>query len=180
MRGAALIGLGLGVGLLAGCAPPVVTPVRNPAGASAPGTASRASPTPAVSGPASPNAAARLEAAKAYLVAARAYNDAKRALAPDATRNFEETRTYYRSLAKIEHGFLVAIGKVAFPADIRKRVDLLLKLSAESEAWQLRGSAARTPAALGKLEPSILRADQAASLAADLLRKDLGLPPIFL
>lgn len=113
-------------------------------------------------------------------MAARAYNDAKRALSPNAKRTFEETRTYCRNLAKAEHAFRVSIGKVQFPADVRPRVDLLLKLSAESETWQLEGSAARTRTALDKIQPSILRADQAASLAADLLRRDLGLPPIFL
>ena len=177
MRIVALVGLGIGVGLLAaGCAGPVVAPTRSTAVASAPAT----TPTPAVSGPASPDAAVRIEAAKAYLGAARAYNDAKRALSPNAKRTFEETRTYYRNLAKAEHAFRVSIGKVQFPADVRPRVDLLLKLSAESEAWQVQGSAARTRTALDKIQPSILRADQAASLAADLVRKDLGLPPIFL
>jgi hypothetical protein len=133
-----------------------------------------------VSGLASPDPAIRVQAAKAYLVAARAYNDTKRALSPDATRTFEQTRAYYRDLAGAEHAFRVSIAKVDFPADVRPRVDLLLKLSAESEAWQLKGSVARTRAALGRIQPSILRADQAASLAADLLRRDLGLPPIFL
>jgi hypothetical protein len=139
-------------------------------------------PSLAASRPAtSDSAAIRVAAAQAYLVAARAYNAAKRALSSgNVLRNFEQTRTYYRKLAKAEHAFLVAIRQVDFPTDVGPRVDLLLKLTAESEAWQQKGSAARTAAALDKIEPSIRRADQAASLAADLLRKDLGLPSIYL
>jgi hypothetical protein len=192
MRAARLAGLVLVLGLLAAaCAGPAGSPTQSSAGAppsirpgptsgSASAPASAPTPTPAASGPASSDPAVRLAAAKAYLAAARAYNVAKRALLPHATRTFEETRTYYRELAKVEHAFLVAIRKVDFPAEARSRVDLLLELTAESEAWQLKGSAARTRSGLDKIQPSILRADQAASLAADLLRRDLGLPPLYL
>ncbi|MEO8230413.1 MAG: hypothetical protein ABI628_11725 [Chloroflexota bacterium] len=192
MRAARLAGLVLVLGLSpAACAGPMGLPTQGPAGASpgmTPGSTSEVpsappsepSPTPAESGSPSPDPAVRLAAARAYLAAARAYNTAKRALSPNATRTFEETRTYYRDLAKAEHAFLVAIRTVDFPADARSRVDLLLKLTAESEAWQLKGSATGTRSALDKIQPSIVRADQAASLAADLLRRDLGLPPIYL
>lgn len=192
MRAARLARLVLVLGLLpAACATPSGSPSPGSLGAApsvTPGSTlnvpsappSGPTPTPAGSGPASSDPAVRLAAAKAYLAAARAYNTAKRALLPQATRTFEETRTYYRELATAEHAFLLAIRKVDFPADARSRVELLLKLTAESEAWQLRGSAARTRSALDKIQPAILRADQAASLAADLLRRDLGLPPLYL
>jgi hypothetical protein len=186
-RLAGLIVLGL---LAAACAGPTGSPTQGSTGAPpriTPGPASQspsappsAPASPTASGPASSDAAIRLAAAKAYLAAARAYNVAKRALLPHVTRTFEETRTYYGELARVEHAFLVAIRKVDFPADARSRVDLLLKVTAESEAWQLKGSAAKTRSALDEMQPSILRADQAASLAADLLRRDLGLPPLYL
>ena len=178
-----VLGLVLGLGLLtAGCAGPPAVPARTPPSGpstSAPGTPT---PSPAASGPAgSDSAAVRLAAARAYLVAARAYNAAKRALSPgNVGRNFEQTRTYYRNLAKAEHSFLVAIRKVDFPADVGPRVAQLLELTAESEAWERKGSVARSQSTLDKIEPSILRADQAASIAAGLLRKDLGLPSLYL
>ena len=191
MGAARLAGLVLVLGLLpAACAGQAGPPAQGSAGASSgstPGSPSKVPsappsgpfPTPAGSGSAS-DPAVRLAAAKAYLAAAQAYNTAKRTLSPNATRTFEETRTFYRDLAKAEHAFLVAIRKVDFPVDVRSRVDLLLKLTAGSEAWQLRGSAARSRSALDEILPAIVRADQAASLAADLLRRDLGLPPIYL
>ncbi|MGZ8501340.1 MAG: hypothetical protein ACXWW6_00655 [Candidatus Limnocylindrales bacterium] len=185
MRAVTFLGLArgvvLGLGLLtAGCAGPPATPARTPPSGAVPSR--QPTPSPISSRPAtSDSAAVRAAAAKAYLVAARAYNATKRALSSgNVLRNFEQTRTYYRKLAKAEHAFLVAIRTVDFPVDVGPRVDLLLKLTAESEAWQLKGSVAKTAAALDKIEPSIRRADQAASLAADLLRKDLGLPPIYL
>ena len=187
MRTSPLVGLALGLvlgtGLIAaGCAGPPAAPARTrPSGAvpSAPGTPT---PSPGASGPASSDSAAvRTAAAKAYLLAARAYNAAKRVLSPGTVgRNFEQTRTYYRKLARAEHAFLVAIRKVDFPTDVDPRAAQLLELTAESEAWERKGSVARSQSTLDKIEPSILRADQAASIAADLLRKDLGLPSLYL
>jgi hypothetical protein len=178
-----VIGLVIGLGLVtAGCAGPPAVPARTPPSGAVPSAPGMSTPSPGASGAASSDSAAvRVAAAKAYLVAARAYNAAKLALSPgNVVRNFAQTRTYYRKLAKAEHAFLVAIRKVDFPADVEPRVDQLLELTAESEAWERKGSAAKSAAALNKIEPSILRADQAASLAADLLRKNLGLPSIYL
>ncbi|MDP9481996.1 MAG: hypothetical protein M3P84_02105 [Chloroflexota bacterium] len=180
---------GLGFGLLAvlaplavGCTGPAEAPSPSPTGAAlAPAISAPTStptPSPAPSGPVGSDAGLRVVAAKAYLAAAQAYNAAKRALSPHASRTFEQTSAYYRALAKVEHAFLVAVRAMEFPTDVRSRVDLVLKLTAESEAWQLKGSAAQSQAALDGILPSIVRADQAASLAADLLRKALGLPQL--
>lgn len=144
-----------------------------------PTTSPTATPEPTPSPTADPEAI-RAEAAKAYLAAAAVTNKASKKL--DAKyktfKSLKQARDYYRAAAKIDGTFIAALKKMTVPDDTKADLHSLIAKTAAAQALEIEGSAVKSWAAQGSVAASLTRAARAASAAANLIRSDLGLPPI--
>lgn len=183
----ALLGIGALAIIIAGCGvatssgsapPPVVVSVTLPpsAGASE-GTAS----TPVVSPTPNPETV-RKTAAAAYLASAEAGNKAREALYAKykTFANLSKARSFYRAYSTIEGAFLAKLKRITVPADTKADMHSLIAKLAAVQALAVEGSGVKSWTEQVTLDGALVKAARAVSAAANLVRSDLGLPPVHL
>jgi hypothetical protein len=125
-------------------------------------------------------AATRNVAAAAYAAAADKYRKDIAALNKKypSGSTLKRVRAYYAAGSKIEGAFLAAIRKIVVPPDTTSSMrDLVVKTTA-LQALDVEGSKVKTWADFNDVRAAAKKADRAASAAANLVRSDLGLPPV--
>lgn len=124
--------------------------------------------------------AVRKAAAAAYAAAAAKYNKDLNALAKKC-KTFESlkmARNCYASAAKINGAYVTALKGIQVPADTASDLHALVAKVTAVQAVLIEGSKARSWAAFDSAGTPYVKADRAASAAANLVRSDLGLPPV--
>jgi hypothetical protein len=136
-----------------------------------------ASPSPS---PSPDPEAVRKAAGTAYLAAAKIANDARKKVDANYPTNLtlKQARSYYAALAKIEGAFLIAIRKIEVPADTAADMHTLIVREAASQALLLELAKASSIGDLNAAAADLRRAGRNATAAANLVRSDLGLPPV--
>ena len=173
--------------VLAGCGQtPSPTATQTPTPPVNPSTATIATgtPTPSALVPTpspSPNPeVVRAAAAKAYLSAANLANKAQAANLKKYPTfgTLAKSRAYYKADEKIVGKFIAAIKAITFPADMAGDVHTLISREAAFQALDAEGAAAKTWTQVYSVDASEKTAGRAATAAANLIRVDLGLPPV--
>ena len=124
--------------------------------------------------------AVRKTAAAAYLVAAGSYNKANDALYMKY-KTFDtltHVRALYKARATIAGEFIAKVKKIIVPADTAADLHALIAKDAASQALEIEGSGAQSWTEVDSVIAALEKADRASSAAANLVRSDLGLPPI--
>jgi hypothetical protein len=127
--------------------------------------------------------ALRKAAASAYLAAASKANKANKAnnalrkkYRHDAT--LAGARAFYKGEAAIEGSFIKAVRAIIWPPDTAGDAHTLIVRETALQALDLEGARVRTWADVGSVEKALTGAERAATAAANLVRSDLGLPPV--
>lgn len=175
--------------ILVGCgesrATPTASPVADTVPSSSPGLTATAEPTVAATPLPTPAAtldpeAVRKAAGAAYLAAVAPYNKAIKTLYRE-NRNktsLKASRTYCTKLADSERTWLLALQKIVVPADTTADVKALIRLSAADEAHLRSCAKSRSFADWNTAWDRAEKAFSKAVEAANLVRLDLGLPPV--
>ena len=124
--------------------------------------------------------AVRKTAAAAYLVAAESANKAYKAL-DSKYKTFgtlTRARAYYKAAATIEGDFIAKVKKIIVPADTAADLHALIAKSAATQALDIEGSGAQSWSDVDSVIAALEKAARATTAAANLIRSDLGLPPI--
>ena len=124
--------------------------------------------------------AVRKTAAAAYLAAAESANKAYKALL-SKYKTFDtltRARAYYKAVAKIDGEFIAKVKKILVPADTAADLHALIAKDAASQALEIEGSGAQSWTEVDSVIAALEKADRASTAAANLIRSDLGLPPI--
>ena len=123
----------------------------------------------------------RTAAAKAYLAAAAIVNkanDSSYKKYKSKLNTLAGNRAYYKLSATITGTFLKSVRAIVFPTDSAADGHSLIVKNSTLQADELDASVDRTVAAMNTDIKHVNSADDAASAAANLIRGDLGLPPI--
>ena len=176
--------------ILVGACDAAITPSQQPAsviatpppaaGASlAPGASPGASSVPEAT-PAPDPEAVRKAAAAAYLAAAKKSTKATDRLAKryKVFRTLKRARAYYRQEAKLSGEFIHDIKGIAVPADTAADLHDLVRRWTADQALELEGSVARSWAEIDDVQAATRKSYRKSTAAANLLRADLGLPPV--
>lgn len=142
-----------------------------------------ASPSLAASTAPTPDSeAVRKAAAAAYLKAAETSNKAGAALAAKykTFANLSKARSYYRAYAAIDGAFVKALKKIAVPTDTKADMHSLIAKVAADQALAVEGSGVKSWTEQESLDAALVKAARVSSAAANLVRSDLGLPPVHL
>ena len=94
------------------------------------------------------------------------------------SRTWPELRAYYKLSATISGTFLKALRAIVYPADSAADGHSLIVKNSTLQADELDASVDRTVAAMNADIAHVNSADDTASASANLIRGDLGLPPI--
>jgi hypothetical protein len=124
--------------------------------------------------------AVRKAAGIIYATAAAKYGKDIRALNSKykTFTSLKNARAFYAAATKIEGTFLTTVKKLVVPADTAADLHSLVAKSAALQALEVEGSTVKTWAAVDSVQRASQSADRAASAAANLVRADLGLPPV--
>lgn len=155
--------------------PPSTSP--SPASSPSPVPTPTAAPTPS---PTPDPAAVRKAAGAAYLVAAASYNKTNVALGVKYKTfgTLARARAYYAAAAKNEGAFMANVKKITVPADTASDLHSLIAKNAAEQALDIEGSGATSWTDVTSVADAIQKADRASVAAANLVRSDLGLPPV--
>lgn len=126
--------------------------------------------------------AVRKAAGAAYLVAAESSNKAFAALDKkyQTFDTLKRARAYYKAAAKIDGGFILKLKMITVPADTAADVHSLIAKTAATQALEIEGSGVKSWTDLASVIAAVKKADRATTAAANLVRSDLGLPPVHL
>jgi hypothetical protein len=154
--------------------------VHSPAPSAVPVVAA-ATPTSSPSPSPTPDPEAiRKTAATAYLAVAKAANKAGDAL-DKKYKTFgtvKRARAYFKAAAKIEGDFIAGVKNLVVPADTSGDLHALVVKDTALQSLYIEGSAAKSWASVYSVSTAAQKASRAASAAANLIRSDLGLPPV--
>lgn len=149
-----------------------------------------ASPTPTAAAPTAaptpsptPNPeAVRKTAAAAYLVVAETSNKAFAALGKKYKTfgTLARARAYFKAASKIDGAFTAALRKIVVPADTAGDLHSLIVKTTADQALDIEGSGVKSWAAVDSVNAALLKSDRNSTAAANLIRSDLGLPPVHL
>jgi hypothetical protein len=176
----ALAGCSAGAASLVPATPMAPTPAIAAASPS-PSVVSTGSPQPSAS-PSEPASQDQIRyvASRAYIQAANVSNRAGAALNkkyPTFT-SIARARAFYKAAAGIEGTFIKGIRGLICPTDTVSDAHAFVARLAAVQALYIEGSVAKTVSDLVSVSNALTGADRAASAAANLLRGDLGLPPV--
>ena len=122
----------------------------------------------------------RSAAARAYLAAVTTYNKANGKLATKY-KTFDSAaraRDYFAAAAKLTGALMKAMRAIVFPADSAADAHVVLTKLAAEQALEISGSAVTTLDQSNVIGPQIDKVSSAIRAASNLLRGDLGLPPV--
>jgi hypothetical protein len=122
----------------------------------------------------------RKAAGAAYLAAAGAFNKAETVLNKKYAifGTLARARAYYRADIALRSAFITELKKIVPPADTAADLHTLIGREATEQALEVEGSGVTTAAHLTSVQSASVGADRAAIGAANLVRSDLGLPPV--
>jgi len=150
-------------------------PASEPAVTQAPVPSPTADPTP------DPEAL-RTTAAAQYLAAATKANKANKALNrkfPKTFKSLKQARRYWRASAKIEGTFIAKIRIIQVPPDTAADMRKLIARVAASQAIELEAAHAKSWLSLSRTDAAMDKIFRRHTAAANLVRSDLGLPPVY-
>jgi hypothetical protein len=126
------------------------------------------------------NTGAAAVAATAYLAAANPYKKAINALAAKYKTfgTLARARAYYKAAAALEGRFVASMKLITVPADTTGDFHTLIIRITALQALDIEGSGVKSWAAVSSLQSDLLKAERAAAAVANLIRSDLGLPPV--
>jgi hypothetical protein len=158
-------------------------PTANAVGASASTLASEAAASPTAAPTPSPTLSQdqiRSAAAKAYLAAVNKANATSRALNKKYATfaSLAQARAYYKAVAALEATHLKALRAITYPTDTAGDAHSLIVKESALQALCIEGSAVKTVADLDSVQKAFTSTDRAVVAASDLVRGDLGLPPV--
>lgn len=122
-------------------------------------------------------------AAAAYLTAAEKANKDANALdkkTPRVLKTLRQARAYYKAAARIEGAFVAAIKAITVPADTAGDLHSLIAKRTAVQALAIEGSGVKSWSAQASVDAALTKALRTAAGASNLLRSDLGLPPVHL
>jgi hypothetical protein len=127
-------------------------------------------------------AAVKAAAAKAYLTVAEVYNRAFKTLDHKypTLGTLSKFRAYYKAAAKIDGTFIAGVRQITFPADTAGDAHSLVARDTAVQALEIEASGVRSWADADSVNKAILSAGRASTETANLVRSDLGLPPVHL
>lgn len=122
----------------------------------------------------------RKAAATAYVAAAETFNKALKALDKKYVSfgTYARARAYYKADSKLRAVFIGALKLLAVPSDTAGDLHALIAKETAVQALEIEGSAVKTNADLVSVEKALVSAQRAGTAAANLIRSDLGLPPV--
>lgn len=152
----------------------VVACGRAPGGAIASPTPA-ATPTPAPSG----SFLTLAQAAAAYSKVAGPYNDAVDAAQKryGVRTTLEDHQAYWARIAKADAAFIAGLKKIAFPPELQRDVDILIRAEEAFHQNALATSHARSAGEVLSLSAVANAAAEAATKKAAIVREALGLGP---
>jgi len=160
-------------------ASPPSSPSPSPSSSPSPIPTPTAAPTPS---PTPDPEAVRKAAGAAYLAAAESANKAGAALNKKYKTygTLARARAFHKAAAKIESDFIAKLKKITVPADTASDLHSLIAKDAATQALDIEGSGVTSWADVVSVDAALLKAARASTAAANLVRSDLGLPPVHL
>ena len=149
------------------------------AGASGRGTAATATPAPTPTVAPSGSFLTRAQAAAAYSKVAGPYNDAVDAAQKryGVRTTLEDYQAYWARIAKADAAFIAGLKKIAFPPELQRDVDILIRAEEAFHQNALATSQARSAGEVLSLSAVANAAAEAATKKAAIVREALGLGP---
>jgi hypothetical protein len=135
---------------------------------------------PATAAPTPDPEVVRKAAAAAYLSAAEKGNKARKALNKKykTFKTLKQARAYYKASAKIEGSFIAAVKALKVPADTAGDLHTMVAKWAAVQALEVEASGVKSWSHQESVDAAIVKAERIASGASNLIRADLGLPPV--
>ncbi len=119
-------------------------------------------------------------AAAQYKSAASKWTKASKALAKKYKTfgTLKRAKAYYKALSKLDGTFLADIKAIVVPADTAGDMHDLVRKTAADQALELIAAHSTSWPDLDRTYKSLTKSWERSTAAANLLRSDLGLPPV--